>query len=104
METPHSDTAEEVSTVCRQGRVSETIVLTLAETMGKDPLTMEPLYDVVDPNALDRLVDSASGHLKIEFSIADCAVTVYGDGEIVVTPLETTQAQDTRAATALSAD
>jgi len=104
METPHPNTAEEVTAVCRQDRVAETIVVTLAETMGKDPLTMEPLYDVVDPNALDRLVESASGQLKIEFSMADCTVTVHGDGKIVVTPLETTQARDTQSATALGAD
>lgn len=48
-----------------------------------DLLSMEPLYETIDPDALDAMVESGiDGHVRFEFNGHD--VTVYGDGTVVV--------------------
>lgn len=71
---------------------SATVVHALADVIGVDVTEVEfSLYDVIDPDALDRLFNrSADGtqappsHLA--FSVRGYRVTVYSDGEIVITP------------------
>ena len=90
MESTTGIAAESITNVCRNGNVSETVVAAVAEATGVDPLDLDPLYDVVDPDALNALFDSAGtsppAHLELSFTMADCAVVVRGDGEVVVTP------------------
>jgi hypothetical protein len=72
--------------------LSTTVVHALAEAMGVDVTATEfRLYDVVDPDALDRLVgrrerrgSGPGGH--VAFQVEGYRVTVYSDGRIVVTP------------------
>lgn len=40
---------------------SERVVETVAEATATDPLELEPLYDVIDPDALDRLFRPGRG-------------------------------------------
>ena len=79
-----------VRNVCRNGQISETVVTAVAQAKGVDPLDLEPLYSVVDPDALNsmfgRSVGSPSSSLEINFSMAGCEVVVHGDGEVAVTP------------------
>ena len=81
---------ESVTNVCTSDEISETVVTTVAEAKGVDPLDLEPLYAVVDPDALNRMFASArraeSSSLELEFSVAGCQVVVHGDGEVAVTP------------------
>ena len=64
------------------------IVEAVAETKGVDPLSLEPpLYDVLDPEALDALCDSTTrcqSPVHVEFVYSDCTVTVAPGGTIVV--------------------
>ncbi|QLG29671.1 hypothetical protein HUG10_18865 (plasmid) [Halorarum halophilum] len=72
--------------------LTTTIVHALADVMGEDVTGTEfPLYDSVDPDALDRLFAPKTdgtprppGH--VAFSVQDYRVTVYSSGEIAITP------------------
>lgn len=71
--------------------VSEEVIFTVAETVGRDPTEVEPLYDVVDPDALDTLLQSwrdapARSGGRVEFRMEGCEVTVRANGEVDVTP------------------
>lgn len=49
----------------------------------------EPLYDAVDPDALQRLVDDPSTtDLEIAFEYHACRITVDGDGSVTVSPVQ----------------
>lgn len=64
------------------------VVEAVAAEKGVNPLSLEPpLYDVLDPEALDSLYHSPSRvqtPLRISFSYADCTVTVHSEGDITV--------------------
>lgn len=62
------------------------VVEAVADREGEDPIELsEPLYEVVDPDALDRLVQGADDELTLSFGYYGYRITVHGDGEIVVT-------------------
>lgn len=69
-------------------RLSTSVVQAVATALGTDPLSLdERLYDVLDPDALDRLFGDdgeAAGPRTLSFELAGCSVTVRGDGRIVV--------------------
>lgn len=59
------------------------VVEAVADRTDADPTTMAPLYDAIDPDALDALVDSlGEGYLGFEF--AGCRVTVHADATVHV--------------------
>lgn len=65
--------------------VSLAIVSEVAERKDADPATLDPLYEAVDPDAVDALF-TREFEGWIEFEYADCAVRVHGDGAIRVDP------------------
>jgi hypothetical protein len=68
--------------------VSDTVVRALADSKGVDPTRLDvPLYDVVDPDALDALFVSGGG-CRVAFSYADRRVVVDGAGTVHVTRRE----------------
>lgn len=79
-----------VTNVCQNGQVSDTVVTAVAEAKGVDPLDLEPLYNVVDPDALNAMYrpsgSAPSTDVEVSFSMAGCEVVVHADGEVVVTP------------------
>lgn len=89
MEAMTETASDEVRNVCRSGEVSETVVTAVAEAKGVDPLDLNPLYNVVDPDALNSMfrptVGSPPSSMELQFSMAGCQVVVHGDGEVVVT-------------------
>lgn len=59
-----------------------TVITTVAEATGKSPVEMEPLWEVVDPDALNELIGrSADGSSSVEISFEYCerAVTITAD-------------------------
>ena len=50
------------------------------------PLELDPLYETIDPDALNRLFDRPENDdsLSLEFEIDDCSVIVTGDGRLSV--------------------
>lgn len=75
--------------------VSGAVVRRVAELERVDVLTLPPLYRAVDPDALDRLIDSleadagrAAGRLR--FSYCGYEITVRSDRSVALRPLDET--------------
>ena len=63
--------------------VSEQVVEKVARVTGTDALELPPLYDSVDPDALDSLA-TGPGDVEIAFVYAGQEVCVESGGEISV--------------------
>ncbi len=65
---------------------SQAIVETVAEAKDVDPLDLDSLYEVIDPDALDSLFAPTNGSPrsdgKIAFEYADHTVVVSSDGTV----------------------
>ena len=62
---------------------SEAVVATVAERAGTDPVALPPLYDTIDPDALDAIFrDGRPG--RVSFGYAGYEVTVCGRDQITV--------------------
>ncbi|MFC5135063.1 MULTISPECIES: HalOD1 output domain-containing protein [Haloferacaceae] len=61
------------------------IVEAVSTVTGTEPTRLDPLYGVVDTDALERLVESGGTDTEITFSFEGCRITVFGDGGVVVT-------------------
>ena len=67
----------------RRDRVSDVIVERVASTRGVDQLDLDPLYQEIDPDAIDRLWrGSFTGTISFEY--AGCAVTMDGESGLEV--------------------
>lgn len=65
--------------------ISQSVVDAVAGAEGVDPLDLEdPLYEVVDPDALDALFQSESAAVEghVEFRYYGYEVTVTGSGHV----------------------
>ena len=76
-----------VQQTAEEGTVSEEVVSAVAEATGNDPLDLEPLYEVIDPDALDALYRRDGLGLprspnRVEFTYAGCEVVVDWDGSV----------------------
>jgi hypothetical protein len=45
---------------------------------------VDPLFDYVDPDALDHLVEKSSPPVTVTFEVESVTVTVHGDGRVFV--------------------
>jgi len=69
------------------------VVETLAVALGRESTAFEPLYESVDPDALDAIVRPdrrrpSAGGLSVQFTHAGHDVTVRRTGTVVVRPVE----------------
>ncbi len=85
------DVGGEASVVREWGRrpPSQIVVETVAELTGRDPAAMDPLFDWIDPDALDRLAgvgcrSPGTGTASAAFRYLDCTVLV-SDGFVYAT-------------------
>ncbi|MDS0477867.1 HalOD1 output domain-containing protein [Natrinema sp. 1APR25-10V2] len=62
---------------------SSTVVMGVAERERTSPLEIEPLYETIDPDALDRLFPN-DGSVRITFEYSGYLVTVHGNGHIEI--------------------
>lgn len=78
----------------RDKRVSTVIIEAVAALTDASPTSIGPLYEVVDPDAVDALFAppprSRRAESELRFTLNDCEISVYGDGliEIHVPPEE----------------
>ena len=75
------------------GSLSTTVVTAVAKAADTDPTSLPPLYEAIDPDALDKLLggglgSSGSQDGYLTFTYADHSITVHADGEIVVHAIE----------------
>lgn len=71
--------------------LSSTILTALADVKNVEPTELEPLYEHIDPDALESLFDPDGDGLRtdghVSFSFADHYVTIHGHGEYAVISL-----------------
>ena len=68
---------------------SMAVIETVAIALDREPTTIEPLYESIDPDALDALLRSngssaAANGVTVSFVVADRQVTVHSRGDVVV--------------------
>lgn len=74
---------------------SYSVLLAVSEVTGTAPEALNPLYDVIDPDALDEVFhrrdgrDSWAPNGRLNFPYEGCDVTVHADGRTVVSLLDT---------------
>ncbi|MFT4882853.1 MAG: hypothetical protein ACI8U4_000349 [Natronomonas sp.] len=61
--------------------VSERLIQRVANTTNSNPSELPVLYDHIDPDALDTLIEKMSDG-EISFTYAGCEVTVESEGTI----------------------
>lgn len=87
------DTDETYVTSFEPGdRPSESVVRAIATLTDESPIDLTPLYEAIEPDALDSLFDHArrsdeSGRQRLTFAYAGYEVLVCDDGTVEVTPL-----------------
>jgi len=65
--------------------VTNEVIKTVAEIKDVDPLEVTPpLYEVIDPDALESLFANDRTLGKVIFNYSDCEVSVFSDGYISV--------------------
>ena len=65
--------------------VSVQVVMEVADVAGLPPETLTPpLYDVIDPDALNALFQSETSDGCIEFSYCGYEIAVHSDGRIAI--------------------
>lgn len=70
--------------------MSQRVIMTAADACDIDPLELPPLYDAIDPDALDTLFHQERGSSqralgRVVFLFNDCEVVVHSDGAVDVT-------------------
>ncbi|MFC6719767.1 HalOD1 output domain-containing protein [Natrialbaceae archaeon GCM10025810] len=80
----HSDTSTTDSDATQGSELPTRIVMAVAHTTEADPLDLDPLYAVVDPDALTELVTDAPNGVRIEFEYEGHTVTVRAGGHVCV--------------------
>lgn len=73
--------------------VSQRVVAKVAAATDSDPLELDPLYQSIDPDALDRLFGGDADVPRetegfVQFSVSGCEVVVRADGSVGVTESE----------------
>ena len=64
---------------------SVAVVCEIADREGVDPTALQPpLWNVVDPEAMDRLVGGETGDCSIRFQYLDYEICVDGAGQVTV--------------------
>lgn len=69
--------------------ISHQVVEAVAEAEGATPLELEPLYDSVDPDALDALARRGSSDVAIEFTYENYRVRVGDSNRVRIESLPT---------------
>lgn len=73
--------------------VSTAVVRVVSAFVGREPSSLQPLADVVDPTALDALFDSQSDGTprtggRLSFVYNDCLLTIQHDEYLTLEMLE----------------
>lgn len=69
-------------------QASERVVCEVAAYSNTPPEDLPPLYDTIDPDALDALFRTDRMDGRVEFRYGNCNVSVRSDAEIEVTPID----------------
>ena len=67
--------------------VLEGVTKTVAAVVGESVRDLPALYDVLDPDCLERLIESARGDIRVSFRYAGCDVVADGRGLVAAAPV-----------------
>jgi hypothetical protein len=91
METKTGSLGDVAQTDSDDDSISRQVIDAVADAKGVDPLDLPPLYDRVDPDALDSFfpADGASAPVaSLRFEVAGCEVLVRRRDDVVVVQAE----------------
>lgn len=69
--------------------LTELVVCSVAAVAGVEPTAVDSIADRLDTDALESLFAGSrprDGTGSLAFSLNDCRITVYSDGEVVIRP------------------
>lgn len=70
------------------GNPTQVIVEEVAAAEGVDPLELQPpLFEAIDTDALDSLIDSADVHTTLQFTYCEYKVTIDGNCNVDLDPV-----------------
>lgn len=78
-----SDDIEAESNASLTGSPVVRVVTAVADELGLDPVAMDPLYETIDTDALDRLLES-DATLEVVFEHDGHAIEIESDGTVAV--------------------
>lgn len=64
------------------------VISALAEINGNSPDELTPLYDTIDPDGLNSVIDSGTEEVTVEFEHDGCEVVVRADETVIIEPQE----------------
>lgn len=100
-----SDVGPVVRQVSPSESVAEAVTEAITEALGADQTRYERLYDRIDPDVLDRIVNGRSDdNARVVFSCNGCEVIVRGDGTVIADHCDTPERSDGGFETPLSGD
>lgn len=68
-----------------ESTLSHQIVGAVANAMGTDPVDCPPLYEAINPSALDRLFEGKQSHGSIAFEYGEYVITVDNKENVTLT-------------------
>lgn len=90
-ETPADAGVDTESTAGRRDTILQQVVEAVAAETEATPTDLPPLYEVVDPDLLERLTDhptTADEPVYLRFPYCGCTVVVDSNGDVTVTPAD----------------
>ncbi|WP_275039990.1 HalOD1 output domain-containing protein [Natrialba hulunbeirensis] len=90
----NSHSAQSVSVAVADQRPSMAVVDLIARVDGVDPIELEPLYNVIDPDVLDSLCESSPGLDRLEFIYHGRRVTVEATDDTATETVEISLGED----------
>lgn len=67
-----------------RGSVIDVIIWEVAEERGVDPLHLDSIYSVVDPDALQSVIEESDDVSKVQFTYGGCEVIVEDNNHVRV--------------------
>jgi len=82
---PNGFVNQEQTDVSRESSICQSVVKSIAEAEGTDPIELTPpLYDVIDSDALESLFANNQAVGKVVFNYNSYEVSVFSDGYVSV--------------------
>jgi hypothetical protein len=66
-------------------RILLDVLRAVADVRGDDVSELAPIYDFIDPTALERFLGSTTVPTTVTFEVYGCRVEVDGDGNVTAT-------------------
>ena len=66
-------------------RPSVAIATAVATVTDRDPMALDAIFDVIDPGAVNALLDGSAPDIEISFHYEGCHISIHADGTLIVT-------------------